>query len=551
MTVMGGEHLLTRSAGRRRVSDGGAILALLAAMTVALVIALAPWSGQAQESDDRHLHIGLGATVTSLDPHFHRYTPNQTVAFHIFEPLIRMTDRLTLEPALALSWEHRTPTVWRFILRPDVRFHDGQPLTSRDVAVSLRRPAQTTGSPFSRADALSVVDHVEIIDDLTLDLHTTVPAPTLPRALAHLAIVPARLKAVPSAAFVDPQVAVGTGPFRLVKAALDDRVELAANPDYWDGPPAWDRVTLHIMTDDAHRVAAMIDGTVDLIEHVPPPDATRLMTNHDIRVQGRPSTRVIYLGLDMARRASPFVRAADGHDLANPLRQAPVREAISLVIDRTSLLRNVLQGYGAAANQVLAPDVQGYTPDLPDLPYDLARARALMAEAGLAEGFTLTLHCPRNRYVADTQIAAAIARMLGRAGIQTTAKCVDAGTFFQQASAGTFSVYLAGLAVPVGESGDALTALLGRPDPARGWGALNRGGWGSPEIDARLEKALTTDDPMDRLHHLQQAVRLAAEQRGLIPLYIQQSIWAMRDDLDYAARADELTLAQQVRRAFP
>lgn len=500
---------------------------------------------------DRHLHIGLGAAITSLDPHFHRYIPNQTVAQHIFEPLIRLTDQLDLEPGLALAWERQTPTVWRITLRPGVRFHDGQPLTSQDVLASLRRPGRATDSPFSRHGALSVIERVEVIDPLTLDLHTDHPAPTLPRILSQLAILPARLEGVPSEAFSDPGTTIGTGPFRFTGGSLEDRLDLAVNPDYWGETPAWNRVTLHILTDDARRVTALIDGSVDMIEHVPPPDAARLMINGAFRVLGHTSTRVMYLGLDVARPASPFVTATDGQAIPNPLQHLAVRQAISLAIDRPGLLRNVLQGHGEAANQVLAPTVLGHVPDLPPLPYDLPRARALMAQAGLAEGVRLTLHCPRDRYVTDNQIAAALARMLSRAGLQTTADCMEAKTFFRRAAQGAFSVYLAGLAVGIGEGGESLTALIGRPTVHTTWGALNRGGWGSPDIDALLRSALDATTPSRRTAALQDAVRLATHDLSVIPLYIQQSTWAMRADLDYTARTDELTLAQQVRPAAP
>jgi len=530
---------------------------MLLAAAVAVAAGLsAPWpAGAAEAGAPRRLltlDIGLGAAVTSLDPHYHRYTPNQAVAMHIFDPLIALSDRLTLEPALATSWEAVTPTVWRFHLRPGVRFHDGQPLTSRDVAASLHRPARVSDSPFSQAEALARIAEVRPVDDLTLDLRTAHPMPSLPRLLVNLPIVPAALEAVGHAAFADPLVAVGTGPFRMLGGTPGDRLFLAANDAYWGGRPRWDRVTLHVLPDDAQRVTALLDGTVDLIEHVPPVDAARLMANPSLRVTGRPSTRVIYLGLDVGRETTPHILDNDGRPLPNPLRRAEVRAALDLAIDRSSLLRDVLQGHGAVASQVLAPDVIGHAPELVPPRHDLAEARRLMAEAGYADGFRLTLHCPTDRYVADVQVARTVARMFDRLGVRATATCLPAATFFQQASEGAFSVYLAGLAVSQGDGAEALQALIGRPAAdGAGRGALNRGGWGDAETDALLAKAEATADPVRREALLRDAVRRASAARALLPLHIQQSTWAMRADLEYAARADELTLAYHVRPAFP
>jgi peptide/nickel transport system substrate-binding protein len=520
-------------------------------MTVAAAAAAAAGDTDTAGPAPKRLDIGLAAAATSLDPYVHSYAPNLTVARHLFDSLVTLSEGLALEPALAVRWWRPNETTWRFELREGVRFHDGQPLTSRDVAASLRRPAHLRGSLYSLASSLEVITGLDIIDPLTLDLHTNGPAPALPRRLANLAIIPERLENVDSAAFSDPRIVAGTGPFRLVGGDPAHHLDLIANDDYWGGRPPWDRVVLHVLTDDARRVAALVDGTVDLIENVPPADATRLMTNPNLRVVGRPSTRVIYLGLDVGRATSPFIAGPDGGPIANPLRLPAVRQALSLAIDRATLLADVLQGQGATANQLLAPDVTGHAPDLPPLAYDLAAARGLMAKAGLAGGFAITLHCPRDRYVADTQIAESLARRLSRLNIQATVACLPAPTFFQRASAGDFSLYLAGLGVPEGDGEESLRSLLASSAFPGGAGGLNRGGWGTAEIDALLLEAQATGDLRHREAILQRVTRAAMQDLAIIPLYIQQSIWATHRRVEYGARTDELTLAQFARPAFP
>ncbi len=537
---------IVRRRSRRTVGKGFGLLLLGCLLG-------APWPSARAEAPTpptptpTHLDIALGAAVTSLDPHYHRYTPNQTVARHVFDPLLTNTAGGTLVPALAVRWESPEPRAWVFHLRPGVRFHDGRPFTAQDVAASLRRPASLTLSPFSQAEALSHVTAVRTLDDLTVRLETDQPMPYLPRRLVNLLIVPATLETVPSEAFADPARSNGTGPYRLTGGDMGDSLHLTANPDYWGGRPPWDRVTLHLMPNDARRLAALLDGTVDLIEIVPPVDAARLMTNPSLRVSASPSNRLIYIGLDVGRETSPHVTGHTGDVIANPLRDAKVRQAIDLAIDRIGLLRDVLQGYGTVAGQLLAPDSIGHAPGLPPPRYALGDARALMVEAGYAKGFRLTLHCPRDRYVADVQVAETVARMLDRLGIEATAECLPAAPFFRLASDGAYSAYLAGLAIDTGDAAEALLAFLGRPSvDAPGQGALNRGGWGDAETDAILTRAVKTADSREREALVQQAVRRAANERAIIPLFFQQSIWAMRAGIRFDGQFGELTLAQGV-----
>ena len=525
---------------------GGAL-----ALWAVLLTTLGVPSVAAMNSDrpQARLDIALAAVVTSLDPHYHRYTPNQTVGRHIFDPLLTVADGIALTPALALSWENPTPLLWRFNLRPDVTFHDGHAFTAADVAASLRRPGQVPESPFSLADALSHVTELRIVDDLTIEIHTDKPMPNLPRRLANFLIIPTQMEQATDDPFATAATIVGTGPYRLTGGDKDDRLFLSANKDYWGRPPEWDQVVIHVMPNDARRLTALLDGTVDVIESVPPIDAARLMANPSLRVSTAPSTRVIYLGLDIGRQTSPYATGRNGEPIANPLRNPKVRQAIDQAIDRTSLLRDVLQGYGSLATQLLAPNAVGHVPDLEAEPYSLSHARALMTEAGYPKGFRLTIHCPRNRYVADIQIARSVSRMLDRLGIETDSLCLPTQTFFRDASEGAFSMYLAGLAIDQGDATEALSAFLGTPSPdVPGRGALNRGGWGDAETDRLIGLAVAATSAKEREGLVQEVIRRAAVERGVIPLFFQQSIWAMRADLQIVARSGELTLAQDISR---
>lgn len=519
----------------------------IAALCTVLAIALGLQCSVVVHAGAAELRIALAASVTALDPQYHRYTPNITVASHVFDTLLTLDRQHQVQPGLATAWRMVDDATIELALRGGVRFHSGRPFTAEDVAASLRRAARPTDSPYSYAQAVAAVTRVEVIDSLHLRLHTDGPAPTLLRDLAMVSVLPATLEHTSAEDLVTPEMLDGTGPYRLVSWRPGESIRLVAVPDSWHGPQQWDEVELREIISDARRVTALTSGAVDMIEQVPPADAIRLAANADVHVVSGPSTRVLYLGMDVARTVSPQISGPHGERLSvNPFQDLRVRRAISLAIDRHALVGEVLLGQGLAAGQVLAPSVFGADPDIDAPAVDLEAARALMAEAGWAEGFTVPLACTRDRYAADIAVARTVTLALRRIGIRSTAQCENAEVFFPRASRQEFSLWQAGIASGSGDGLPLLLGLLNTPEPARQRGQLNRGGWSDPQFDALLDAASGTVDGAERLALLRQAVDRATAQIPVVPLHVQNAVWAMRRDLDYPVRPDELTLAMEV-----
>lgn len=180
----------------------------------------------------------------------------------------------------------------------------------------------------------------------------------------------------------------------------------------------------------------MLAGDVDLIESVPTTDIEGLKGNDDVSLAQGVSNRVIYLHLDHERADSPFVKANDGGTIDNPLRDQRVRMAISKAIDRDAIVERVMENVAIKAGQLLPEGFFGVSPNLKPVDFDPERAKALLAEAGLPDGFQMTIHGPNDRYVNDAKIAEAIAQMLTRAGIETAVETMPRSVYFQRASAG-------------------------------------------------------------------------------------------------------------------
>ena len=180
--------------------------------------------------------------------------------------------------------------------------------------------------------------------------------------------------------------------------------------------------------------------------------------------------------------------------------------------------------------------------------YDPAAAKKLLAEAGYPNGFALTLHAPNNRYINDAAVAQAVAQFLSRGGIPTKLETMPSNVFFSRGSKLEFSFLLAGWGADSGEVSSPLRALLATFDAKQGMGAANRGRFSDAGVDALLTQAMTTIDDTKRGIMLARATEKAVgELMGIVPLHYEVSTWATRHGINYRARADQYTLAYDVR----
>ena len=516
---------------------------LLAAVSIVLSAAL---PAPAPAAD---LSIALGADVTSIDPHFHNLTPNNNVGGHIFEPLVSKDQRGRLTPALAESWRTIDELTWEFRLRRGVKFHDGAEFTAADVAFSLDRVPNVPNSPSPFTTYSKQITEKIIVDPYTIRLKTAAPYPLMPNDMGTILIVSSRAaKGASTEDFNSGKATIGTGPFRFVRFAKGDRIELARHDAYWGRKAPWDRVTLRIVSSDPSRVAALLAGDVGAIENVPTADLARVAKTPGLSVFRIVSHRVMYLHLDSSRDKSPFVTDKAGRPLdRNPLKDVRVRRAMSKAINRTALVERVMEGAAVATGQLMPEGMFGYVPQLKPEPFDPEGARKLLAEAGYPDGFGLTLHAPNNRYVNDEQVAQAIAQMLSRVGIVTRVDAMPSAVFFSRGNKLDFSFMLVGWGSDTAEASSPLKALLATFNTGKGMGASNRGRYSSAKMDALLDQALATVDDARRESLLQQATEVAMNDLGIIPLYHQENLWAARKGIVYAPRADERTFAHEFR----
>ena len=317
---------------------------------LALILASVGFASSAATAAD--LRIGLLTEPTSLDPHFHNLTPNDSALSHIYERLVMPDEKGELHPALAESWARIDDTTWRFNLRPNVLWHDGKPFTAADVLFTFERAPNVPGSPSNYASAIKG-RLVRKVDDLTIDIITAAPDPLLLNNLARVMIVSrANGRAAKTDDYNTGKAAIGTGPYKVTEFVRGEKLIVARNDAYWRGQPQWDRVILRPIADDQARVAALVSGDVDLIEDVPTAALARLKEDPKVEVVQAVSQRVIYLHMDQFRDTTQYITGKDGAPLANPLLDKRVRLALSKAINRDAIVARVMGGAAIPANCV-------------------------------------------------------------------------------------------------------------------------------------------------------------------------------------------------------
>ena len=502
------------------------------------------------------LTVGVQQEPTSVDPHFHNNGPNNQIAQHIFDSLVGTDEKQRPFPSLAESWKPISETTWELKLRKGIKFQDGTPFTADDVVFTFERAPNVPNSPGSFGLFIRGKKAVKV-DDTTVHVSTAEPYPRMIIDLGNFVVLSRKHgQGATTEDYNSGKAAIGTGPYRLERFQPGVSLTLKANPDYWGAKPKWDAVTFRLIKSDPSRVAALLAGDVDLIDHVPTTDITKLRQNPAVHIDQVPSIYVVFLSIDSNRDVTPFVRANDGSEIIpNPLRDQRVRRAISKAVNRAAIVDRVMEGNAEAAGQIVQEGFEGYHPDLKPEAYDPDGAKKLLAQAGFPDGFRLTLHSPNDRYINDAKIAEAVAQMLTRVGIKTELTTYPRSVFFSRATSGgdlktpEFSIYLTAMSARSGEASEPLMAVLGTFNPQTSFGTNNRGRYSNVRFDARLDAALKTIDDEKRIKLLQEAQKIAVDDGAYVPLHFQVNTWAMRKGLTYKARTDERTLSEYVDKA--
>ena len=374
--------------------------------------------------DPQTLVMIIEASPANLDPRIGTDAASERIGSLIFDSLVQRDEHFNLRPALAERWEIPDPKTYIFRLRKGVRFHDGRPLTSRDVKWTF--DSLLKGTVISaRAGAYRLVDSVEATDDATVIFHLKEPYAPLLWNVSNGA-----MGIVPYGSDKDfNRSLVGSGPFKFVSAELDKQVVLARNDDYWGDKPKIARLRFTVIPDSTTRALELDKGSADIaINSLTADTVATIDGQRKLRVEQTPGTTLAYLAFN----------------LRDPvLRDVRVRRALAYAIDRRPMIEYLWRGLARPANSVLPPQHWAYGGDVTRYDYDPAKARALLDDAGhkAVKGVRFRLTMKTSTEESTRLMAAVLQQQLRAVGIALDIRTFEFATFYSDVQKGSFQLF--------------------------------------------------------------------------------------------------------------
>jgi peptide/nickel transport system substrate-binding protein len=477
------------------------------------------------------LNIGVAAGAQSMDPYFMNNDDTNSILGNIFDNLISFDKDLKTHANLAESWSNPSPTVWIFKLRKGVKFQNGNTFNADDVVFSYDRVRNWDKSAFK--SKVNMIKSVTKVDDYTVKMETFKPYPIFLRQLTYISILDKETLAGKSDQWIGLNP-VGTGAYALTSWKKGDSVNLKANDNYWRGKPTYSKVIFRPLTNDATRTAALLSGSVDVINKVPATDVKRIKSNDKLNFFMVPGLRTIYLHMDQKRAKTPFVKGTNGK---NPLLDIRVRRAMNYAINKDSIVKYIMRGFAVPASQLNSSVIYGNDPSIKVSKYDPKKAKELLKEAGYPNGFQIQLDSlNRGSY---PKIAQAVAADLSRVGIKTSVNATPGSTFFSKMGKHQSSFSIIGWASGSGDASSFLDSIVHSVDPKKGYGKYNWGQFSNPKSDELIEKSASTMDPVERLKQLRGAQKVAlVDNQGYIPLQYQVNMYASSKKVKFSPRVN-------------
>lgn len=365
------------------------------------------------EAPPKELVILQADDPPSIDPVIPGEVPGANLAHNLYDALMTIDREGKLAPGLALSCEPVSDTQWRFKLREGVEFHNGERFDARSVKFTLDRLLDIeAGVRFW--DFTTLFDRVEVVDDYTVDIITKVPTTLVPMMSTVMFALPPEHGAKMGEDF--GQEPVGTGPYKFVEWLPKQRLVLEANESYWGGKPPFDRVIFRPVPELTTRVAELETGRADIAIMLDASAAERLEVSEQARAVAAPGARVLVFDFNLMpgelRGPEPF------YDVR-------VRQAFNYAIDKQAIIDAVLRGHAFQRGGISRPDYFGYDASASEpYPYDLDKAKQLMAEAGYPDGFETEIWTTP-RFTSGLEVAEAVQAQLAQIGIKSEVVSMD------------------------------------------------------------------------------------------------------------------------------
>jgi peptide/nickel transport system substrate-binding protein len=465
-------------------------------------------AGLVATADAQTLRIGLAEDPDMLDPTLARTFVGRIVLAALCDKLFDIDEKLNIVPQLATAYEWSPDSkALTLKIRPGVTFHDGEKLDAAAVKYNIERHKTMAGS--NRRGELALVASIDVVDPSTVRLNLSTPFSPLLAQVAASAGIMVSPRAAQAAGDKFGASPVCAGPFRFVERVAQDRIVVERYANYWNKEEIHvDKIVYLPIVDATVRLANLKSGQLDFIERLAASDVPSLTT--DSRFKMSKITEIGYQGITINVGKSDLARK-------NPLGRDPrVREAFELALDREAIVRVVMDGEAAVGNQWIPPDNGYYAKNMPVPKRDLARAKALLTEAGVPSP-SFTLMTPTTT---DAQkIAQVVQAMAKEAGFDVKIQSTEFAASLDLADKGQYDAYV--------------LAWSGRADPdgnifsfAACMQPLNNAGYCKTEVDDVLNRSRATRDPAERRRLFEHLAAIVLKDRPMIYLYHRHWLWA-------------------------
>ena len=403
---------------------------------------------EVKKKEDKPLVVVQGSDARTMDPQKAIDTPTVRVYSQIYDGLLKKDKDMNIIPGLAESWEKLDERRTIFNLRKDVKFHNGEIFTAKDVKFTIDRMKKQPTVSF----LISEIEEVNIIDDYTIEIVTKDGFGPLLSHLSHPGAVILNEKAVMDPNVKYDQNPVGTGPYIFDRWLVGDRIFLKSNPDYYLGKTPIENIVIKSIPEGTNRTIALETGEADIVYDVEPIDIDKIKDDDNLKFLMEQSLGNAYLGLNTQHKPFDDVR---------------VRQAIAHAINVDDIINVTYKNTAVSGNSPLSPKIPGYNKDVKSYEYNVEKAKNLLAEAGYPNGFKTSIWIYDNTMRKDT--ATILQDQFKAVGIDVTIEILEWGAYIDRTAAGEHDMYILGWITVTGDPDYGLypvfhTSAHGRPD---------------------------------------------------------------------------------------
>ncbi|MEM9551482.1 MAG: ABC transporter substrate-binding protein [Pseudomonadota bacterium] len=486
----------------------------------------------------------------TMDPHAVNSAPVLGFLNNVYEGLVRRGKDMTIEPALATSWEViGDGEGWRFTLREGVTFHDGALFDAEDVVFSYER---ASSEPADVKGWFAPVAEVVKVDDYTVDVMTASPNPIFPDSIANWMIMDSGWAETNNATLPDKDNgnfatlnANGTGAFMVQDRQPGLETTLVPYEGWWgEVEHNITQATFKPIQNPATAVAALLSGDVDMINPVPIQDASRLSSSDGVQVIQGIEARVIMLGF---AHDAETLKYGTGEGDPNPFADVRVRQAVAQAVNVPAILQTIMRGNAEPASQLVSPAMRGFSATQDARPdYDVAAAKALLAEAGYPDGFGFGLKCPNDRYLNDEAVCQAVVSMLAQVGITAELDAMPVRNYWPELREDNFDMYLLGWSPGTFDHEHPVRFLASTPNEEKKLGSWNFGGYSNARIDELLPMIQSEIDDAKRQAMIDEVTALYQGDHAYVTMYVQPLVWGTGSNINLTQRPDNFFILRWV-----